>query len=565
MTQQVLRVLVVEDSEDDTVLMLRQLRKGGYEPKCTRVDTPRAVSAALDRDEWDLIITDFLIPGFGGLDALALYKKKGLDVPFIVLSGQIGEDMAVRLMKSGAHDCIMKDNLARLVPAVARELRDAEVRRERREAEQALRESEERFRQLAENIDSAFFMFERSDDGHCSRLLYASAAYEKIWGRTIDSLYKDGRSWLKAVHPEDQAAVRKNLPSMERGEFNQEFRIISLDDKVRWVHYRTFPVFNTHGDVYRIAGIAEDVSARKAAEEQLAGSERQIGQMVNELKSIEEQLKESNESAWETRKELERRVHERTGLAAANADLQNQILARARLEGELLEMADRERRRHGVDIHARLSQKLMGVSYMIKALERKVEHKHLLRVKETRRIQNLINEVINHSDDLAQDFTPRELQGNDLARELKALAANVRKTFQIPCHFTAKGPLRNLPQHAAAQFYKIAQDAVGNAVKHGQARMISIALHSERARVKLVVKDDGLPFINTRNPSDGMGWRLMNSRASLIGGSLQVEPQPGQGMVVTCTMPLTRTDNTAWLAPIAENGDAAASITVRAS
>lgn len=339
---QLLRVLVVEDSEEDTELMLRELRRGGFKPDFLRVDTPQAMREALDNAAWELVIADFVIPGFGGLDALEVFKQKKLDIPFIVLSGLIGEDMAVRLMKGGAHDCIMKDNLARLVPAVTRELREAAVRRQRHEAEQALRESEERFRQLAENIDAAFFMFERANDGSCSRLLYASAAYERIWGRSRESLYQDARSWLKAVHPEDLDAVEKNIPVMERGEFNQEFRIIGLDMKTRWVHYRTFPVFDIRGSVYRIAGIAEDITDRKAAEEQLATNERQLEHMVEELKAIDEQLKVSNETIWESRKEMERRVHERTeGLQVANAELQSQIRARTRLENELLEMADR--------------------------------------------------------------------------------------------------------------------------------------------------------------------------------------------------------------------------------
>ncbi|HZV34114.1 MAG TPA: response regulator [Verrucomicrobiae bacterium] len=561
MNQQLLRVLVVEDSVDDTELMLRELRKGGFEPKYRRVETPHAASAALDKEEWDAVITDFIIPGFGGFDALALFKKKGLDIPFIVLSGQIGEEMAVRLMKAGAHDCIMKDNLARLVPALTRELREAAMRRERREGERALRESEERFRQLAENIDSAFFMFERASDGSCTRLLYASAAYEKIWGRSRESLYKDGRSWLKAVHPEDAAEVRKNLPMMERGKFNQEFRIIGLEDlKERWVHYRTFPVFNTNGDVYRIAGIAEDVTSRKAAEDQLAANQRQLAGLVEELKSIDEQLKESNETVWQTRKEIEQRVHERTaGLAVANAELQSQILARTRLEGDLIEMADRERRRRGMDTHAKLSQKLMGITFMLKALERKIQHKHLPHVTETRRIQDLINEVINYSDDLAQDFGSLELKTDDLARELKTFAANVRKSFQISCRFSAKGELPKLPQHTAAQLYKIAQDATGNAIKNGSATEIAFSLVSEPNCVRLVITDNGLPFMTGRNPGDGMSWRIMRSRASLIGGSLQIEPQEGQGMVVTCTV-LLANDGTTWPAPPREYGEALGAI-----
>lgn len=528
--------------------MLRQLRRGGYEPKFERVDTPEGLSAALDKGGWDIVITDYIIPGFGGLEALQLFKKKGIDVPFIVLSGQIGEDMAVQLMKGGAHDCIMKHNLARLVPAVTRELREAAVRRERHEAERALRESEERFRQLAENIDSAFFMFERASDGNCSRLLYASAAYEKIWGRSRESLHQDGRSWLKAVHVEDVEAVQKNLPAMERGEFNQEFRIIGSDSKIRWVHYRTFPVFNADGAVYRIAGIAEDVSERKAAEEQLAANERQLENMVEELKAIDEQLKESNQAIWESSMELERRVHERTaGLVVANAELQDQIRARTRLEGELLEMADRERRRRGMDTHAELSQKLMGISFMLKALERKVLHKHLPRVVETRKIQTLINEVINHSENLAQDLGSQDLQGDDLARELKVLAASVRKMFQISCQFTSKGNLPKLGHNIAAQLYKIAQDAAGNAIKEGHATMLTFSLVSEPGMIRLVVKDNGLPFITSRNSRDGMGWRIMHSRAGLIGASLQIEPQSGQGMVVTCTVKVQAGRSNPWL------------------
>src|SRR5229473_4919442 len=130
----VLRVLVVEDSENDAKLMLLKLRRGGYEPEHERVDTAAAMEAALQWCEWDIIICDYVMPGFSGLDALSLFKQKGLDIPFIVFSGHIGEDIAVQAMRAGAHDYIMKDNMARLVPAVTRELREAGIRRARRES-----------------------------------------------------------------------------------------------------------------------------------------------------------------------------------------------------------------------------------------------------------------------------------------------------------------------------------------------------------------------------------------------------------------------------------------------
>ncbi len=131
-----LRVLIVEDSEDDAILITRELRRNGYDPVFERVDRPEAFSAALARQTWDVIIADYFMPHFDGLTALKLLQKSGLDLPFIIVSGAIGEDIAVAAMKAGAHDYVMKDKLARLVPAVRRELREAKVRLARRQVEE---------------------------------------------------------------------------------------------------------------------------------------------------------------------------------------------------------------------------------------------------------------------------------------------------------------------------------------------------------------------------------------------------------------------------------------------
>src|SRR6266478_2664011 len=130
-----LRVLIVEDSEDDAFLIMRELRRGEFEPQFERVETAEAMGAALARQPWDLIISDYSIPSFGGRAALALYQKTGLDIPFITMSGVIGEETAVEMMKAGAHDYVMKGNLARLVPAVKRELQAAQERLERKQAD----------------------------------------------------------------------------------------------------------------------------------------------------------------------------------------------------------------------------------------------------------------------------------------------------------------------------------------------------------------------------------------------------------------------------------------------
>ncbi|MGI5835609.1 MAG: ATP-binding protein [Chloroflexota bacterium] len=133
-----LHLLIIEDSEDDADLVLLQLRRGGYAPTFSRVDNPEDMARALEQQRWDIVISDYVMPHFSGLAALALLRAKQIDIPFIVVSGKIGEDVAVEAMKAGAHDYIMKGNLARLVPAIERELREAAVRRERRQMEEQL-------------------------------------------------------------------------------------------------------------------------------------------------------------------------------------------------------------------------------------------------------------------------------------------------------------------------------------------------------------------------------------------------------------------------------------------
>jgi two-component system, cell cycle sensor histidine kinase and response regulator CckA len=155
-----LHVLIVEDSEDDTLLTLRELRRGGYEVDYVRVDTPEAMQAALDRQPWDIVIADYTLPAFSAPEALKLLQRQQLDLPFIIVSGTIGEAVAVAAMKAGAHDYLIKGHLTRLIPAVERELREAEERYKRQSAEQALRDSEARYRLLFESNPNPMWVFD---------------------------------------------------------------------------------------------------------------------------------------------------------------------------------------------------------------------------------------------------------------------------------------------------------------------------------------------------------------------------------------------------------------------
>jgi PAS domain S-box-containing protein len=155
-----IQVLLIEGSESDARLVVRELKRGGYEPRWERVDTTAALQAAIQRQPWDLITCDWIMPGFGAPAALALLKEHGVEAPIIIISVEVGEEVAVTAMKAGAHHFVSKQRLTRLVPAVERELRETEVRRTRRRAEEALRSSERRYRRLFETAKDGILILD---------------------------------------------------------------------------------------------------------------------------------------------------------------------------------------------------------------------------------------------------------------------------------------------------------------------------------------------------------------------------------------------------------------------
>lgn len=374
-----LRVLMVEDSEPDTLLLLYALQRGGFQTYHQRVATAREMQSALRKGQWDLILADHAMPNFSAPEALTMVKRAGLDIPFIIVSGHIEEEMAVAAMDAGAHDYVMKDRLARLVPAVSRELREAEVRRARKKSEEDLRRAGE---------------------------------------------------------------------------------------------------------------------------------------------------------------ELELRVEQRTAdLQAANLKLQTMIEERKRLENELLEIAEKERRRIGFDLHDDLGQKLAGVALLAKAIEQRLAREGHAGAVDAQRMQDLIEEIVDHTHNLARQFASLDVQGDKLPAVLKELAANVERMFHISCAFALKGDVAALPQNTVIQLYKICQEAISNSIKHGKASQVWISLAASPDQIRLTIKNDGVPFSHSAQ-SNRMGLRIMNYRANTIGATLSIEPLRRSGTLVTCTLPI---------------------------
>lgn len=195
MTEQ-LRVLIVEDSEPDGALLLRELRKGGFSPVHKRVQSAEEMSDALDSESWDIVLCDYVMPGFSGLAALELLRRKGLDLPFVIVSGQIGEDVAVEAMKAGAHDYIMKGNLKRLCPAIERELAEAENRRQRRKAEEEVKKTAAELRVLARRL----LEVQEEERHSIARELHDQTGQQLAVLKLL--LEKMERSWGKSAPPQ---------------------------------------------------------------------------------------------------------------------------------------------------------------------------------------------------------------------------------------------------------------------------------------------------------------------------------------------------------------------------
>ncbi|MGB2855795.1 MAG: PAS domain S-box protein, partial [Dehalococcoidia bacterium] len=238
-----------------------------------RVDTPEAMHAALDKQTWDIVLSDYAMPQFSMPAALAMVKEKGLDLPFIIVSGAIGEEAAVAAMRDGAHDYVMKGNLAHLIPVVERELRDAEVRRERKQMEQALRNSEEHYSALVGNLTDAVFILKGDTVAWCNDRVEEIYGYPQgeLFGKTTSFFYPSDISQSEFTG-EVSTAIRKH------GLFRSTSRFQKKDGSFADIEYSLSQIPGK--DPVELIAVARDVTERKRAEEALRQREEYFRSII---------------------------------------------------------------------------------------------------------------------------------------------------------------------------------------------------------------------------------------------------------------------------------------------
>jgi len=252
------RILLIEDSEDDALLIERVLKKGGLEPILERVSSAKEMNRALEEHTWDAVLCDYMMPEFSIRDAMKEIRLRDLDLPFIIVSGTISDEIAVEMMQAGAHDYLTKNNLSRLVPAINREIGEADQRRKRRAAEEALRESERKHRMLVESLTDTVFVVD--PDGEISEFYSQSGIIPGVSlgqyiGRNLSDIYSS------KIAENYMSALREVLDSGNSFNFEHVLEAIGFR---KWVSINLSP----HEDGKRVVVVIRDVTALKKAEEE---------------------------------------------------------------------------------------------------------------------------------------------------------------------------------------------------------------------------------------------------------------------------------------------------------
>lgn len=278
LNQMQLNVLMVEDRQEDAELNALHLKKAGYQIDYRRVETERDFLNALENPP-DLILIDWSLPRFSGQQAVKLLKQLGTDIPLILVSGSIGEEQAVSAMQMGAYDYVLKDRPGRLGQAVAHALEQKQLRDEQKRVEAALRESEDRFRRLAENAPDLIYRYEFFPE---RRFEYVSPYATELTGFTPAEHYADPDLGYKIVHPDDREKLAGLGTLDDKIIHPLVLRWVRKDGKIVWTEQRNMPIYDEQNRLIAVEGIARDITERMLAQDRLRRRE-EILQAVSEI------------------------------------------------------------------------------------------------------------------------------------------------------------------------------------------------------------------------------------------------------------------------------------------
>lgn len=495
---QLLRILLIEDSEDDALLMLLRFRGSGYRVEHLRVADPESMRRALAENVWDVILADHRMPGFSALAALRLMQETTLDLPFIIVSGVLDEETAITVMREGAHDYLSKDKLERLIPAVERELREARNRAERQAALRALQENEARFRALASNIPGMVLQMQQEPDGTL-RALYASEGCQALLGCSPAQVMSDPQRFFGMILAEDRPRLAGALQESARNlsTVNWEGQIVLNTRERKWINLRASPRVLDGGAILW-EGIVSNISHSKLTEMELRESRTQLAELSSHLQRVKEE----------------------------------------------------ERERIARDIHDVLGGNLVAIKIEASLLAGKLDSDPQQRRQRVRGIEKLIDEAINTCGRVARELRPGILKEFGLAAAIECQAEDFTQRTSIPCHVLCADYDADPGEDTAVALFRIFQETLTNISKHAQASVVEVRLHQEDHDVVLEIRDDGRGVTaDDLNKPRSFGLRGIRERINSLGGSFAIQPRAGGGTEIVLRAPLAATAASAtdWL------------------
>ncbi len=490
---QLLRSLIIEDSEADAIFVVRELTRGGYELEHERVDTRADLQHALDSSQWDLIIADYSLPGFNGVEALEDVHARNIDIPFIIVSGTIGEDIAVNAMKAGAHDYIIKGNLARLVPAVTRELRDAQIRRSKREMEEQLRATSLLLAKTFDSLSEAVFVLDPISMvvlrcNGAARAIFSIPEAEFV-GNDLSRLFADSNEYL-SFHARANTSLAKGLTyitdwTLYRGS----------GDVIHTEHFLTH-LHDDSGSRRALLHVIRDITPRTLAEEDLRASERLMRALAARLQSVRE----------EERAYISRELHDELGGAMTGLKMDLSWIAR-RIASSASEPDETTRAR----IHA---------------------------------MDTLIDETIQTIRRISSELRPGILDDLGLVAALDWHARDFERRTGIRC--IADLPLA-LDEHSpstSTALFRIFQEVLTNVARHAEARSFTVTLKQAGDDLIMTVHDDGRGITDEAlHQTTSLGLVGMRERAEMLGGTFSIARATPTGTRVLVRIPRITMDS----------------------
>ncbi len=484
-----LRILIVEDQASDAELMAFELRQANLTFTTRRVDNDLDFIRELEQAPPDLILSDYHLPHFNGPAALALAQERCPEVPFIFVSGAIGEEVAIDNLKRGATDYVLKDRISRLAPAVKRALREAAEVRELRQAEKALRQSEQNYRLLVGSIPAVVYKgyLDWSVD-------FFDRKIEELTGYTKDEFDSRRLKWVDLMVPEDVPAAKKAIKRARQvgGAYYREFRIRTRDDRILWIQDRGQMIYNAKGEVEFFSGVFFDATQAQRAKMAVLESEQRLRY----------------------------------------------------LSSELLTAQERERKRLSMELHDEVGQSLTVMKLRTRAIEKGLRPDEQPDLKqECLELLAYLDQVIDNVRRLSRDLSPSILEDLGLLAALKYLADGLGKYLTVEQSFEVQDLDGLFPLESQIIIYRILQECLHNITKHAGPCRVSVALRQEGDAVTFKIEDDGAGFdvtqISRRDASGrGLGLAALYERSRMLGGSCQVWSRHEVGTKIVCHIPI---------------------------